>query len=90
MILDPMEPAIDMLFEISLLRKLLKIRIQDKLFSNNALQMLNTDEALQFLLDSDKDLQSLANDLTQINGLLLEHLDHFIPTPMMWAQLQKY
>ena len=88
--LDQMEPAIDMLNEISFLRKLIKTRVMDKLLCDNALQMLTADEAIRFLLDTDNHIKNMADDLTAANNLLVDHLDHFIDTGLMMAELQKY
>lgn len=88
--LDPMEPAIEILNEVTVLRKLLKIRIEDKLKQNNALLILTPDEAICFVMDTDKGIANIINDLTAANDLLAEHLDYFIPTPKMWGELVKY
>jgi len=88
--LDQMEPAIEMLNEISFLRKLIKTQVMDKLMCNDSLQMLTADEAIRFLLDTDNHIKNMADDLTETNNLLIKHLDHFIDTDLMMAELQKY
>ena len=88
--LDSMEPAIEMINEIMFLEKLIKTRVMDKLICDNALQMLSADEAIRFLLDTDNHIKNMADDLTAANDLLVDHLDHFIDTDLMMAELQKY
>ena len=73
------EIAIELLDEIKVLRRTLKIRMMDKLVQNDALSMLSTDQAIRFVLDTEPSIRLLADDITAAENLLEEHLDHFFP-----------
>jgi hypothetical protein len=73
------EIAIELLDEIRVLRRTLKIRMMDKLVQNDALSMLSTDQAIRFVLDTEPSISLLADDITAAENLLEEHLDYFFP-----------
>jgi hypothetical protein len=83
------EIAIELLDEIKVLRRTLKIRMMDKLVQNDALSMLSTDQAIRFVLDTEPSISLLADDITAAENLLEEHLDHFFPMQSIEILIKK-
>ena len=83
------EIAIEILNEITVLRKTLKVRMMDKLFTNDILNLLNAEEALQYVLDTEPSIRQLADAIIINNQLLDEHLDYFFPMQIMKILIYK-
>lgn len=83
------EIAIEILNEITVLRKTLKVRMMDKLIENDALSMLSADQALKYILDTQPSIRQLADAIIINNQLLDEHLDYFFPMQIMKILIYK-
>lgn len=78
--LDPTEPAIDMLYEIQILRDILKMQITDKIINYRHLNMLSLKHKVDFLMQTDEQIINIVADIQHANDLLDEFLDYFMPT----------